>query len=639
MRRRNAYPALLVALLSVLPAVINVTAAAAPPGATQPTGPTVTATAPNEAVLAWDPADGALSYRVLWGVTANEMIVLDETTGTTYTHSYLAPGSTYVYAVQTVTRRGISAPSAVVSVTTPPDPPTFLSAEVIKADEVQLTWTPGYGATSYEVTFVEADGTETPAVVLSGTDRGALVRTVAATTYQFRVRSVANAITSLTYASVSVTTPPREPSVINVTAPSPLPAGDTVITFQVSGTQTLQPTSGTLDVSIDGGPATQVVVQWSTASLPVNLEPGTHTLDLAYSGDGAFLPSTAQWTIQVAPALPAFAGEMVISSSEVYAVAAADVTCDGRLDLITASAAGDGSGSRLDVRPGLADGTFGPALATGLPPGTASFSLATGDLDRDGCADVATVLDSQLWIFEGSTAGLSAGTRVRGADQVYDVELADMTGDGLLDAVYSDGGGVSMLPGNARGGFGRATRLVTTGPGSFTIGDLDGDGRLDLVTMVDGRLQAWGQSATGQFTQRWTVPVAAGPVGVSVDDITGDGAAEVAVTANGTVEVLAGADGRLVASVPGGYWAPQLVATGDLDGDGLADIVSVDGYSGGLAFSLTWAGAPTAQQYVFPDPWLSAVRDGGLLVLDATQDGRTDVVVLDGYGVRVLRQG
>jgi hypothetical protein len=105
-------------------------------------------------------------------------------------------------------------------------------------------------------------------------DRGASVRAQASTRYVSWVRGVAGGLVSLESATVEVTTPAREPSVINLTVPTPVPDGDSVLSFRVDGTQTLQPTLGTLEVSIDGGPATRVTVEQSTAQLPVTLTPG-----------------------------------------------------------------------------------------------------------------------------------------------------------------------------------------------------------------------------------------------------------------------------------------------------------------------------------------------------------------------------
>jgi fibronectin type 3 domain-containing protein len=639
-----AIVALLAAVLLVAPAPSAIAAPAVP----APTGLTATATSAREVLLTWNPVNVAVSYRLLWGVDPNEMITLDHTTQTSYTHRFLAPGTTYVYAVQTVTKKGtLSAPSPVVAVTTPPETPIAGEAEVIKADEVRLTWSRADGATSYTVSVVADDGSESPAAILAMGEvnpnlLSANVRTQAEASYVFRIRALAGELVSLGFATLQVTTPAREPTVVFLAVPRPVPDGPTTLTFNINGTQTLQPTFGTLEVSINGGATQQATVEYSRAELPVDLTPGTYDVAMSYSGDGAFLPSSGQGTLYVARPVPTFTSDVIDRSSQVYAVKAADITCDGRTDLVAASWTADGSTPQLDVHPGRADGTFAPVLTTTLPGGQGASSLATGDLDRDGCADVAAVLGTELWTFRGSAAGLISGTRVRGAGTVTMVALRDLTGDGLLDAVVGNslGGGVSVLAGTGRGGFGRA-RTIIAAQERFDVAELDGDGRLDVVTVDQGRLHGWGQSADGQFALRWSSPLGPSPSGMAVEDVTGDGQAEIVLgdlVAPEGITVLSGVDGQPRATVPAINWPPLAVATGDIDGDTVRDIVSVDFFNGLIGISLTWDGTPTAQQYPGNDPRLFGLRD--LLVADVTQDGRADVVAVDvDPGLVVFRQG
>jgi len=641
-----AIVALLAAVLTAAPAPSAIAATTVP----APTGLTATAVGPREVLLTWNPVDVAVSYLVLWGVDPNEMIFLDQTTQTSYTHRFLAPGTTYVYAVQTVTKKGaLSAPSPVVAVTTPPQTPIAGQAEVIKADEVRLTWSRADGATSYTVSVVADDGSETPATILAMGEvnpnlLSANVRTQAETSYVFRIRALAGELVSLGFATLQVTTPPRAPTVVDLAVPRPVPTGPTTLTFNIFGTQTLQLTSGTLEVSINGGATQQATVADGRAELAVNLNPGTYDVTMSYSGDGAFLPSSGQGTLYVARPVPTFTSDVIDRSSQIYAVKAADITCDGRTDLVAASYTADGSTPQLDVHPGRADGTFAPVLTTTLSGGQGASSLATGDLNRDGCADVAAVLGTnlELWTFRGSAAGLGAGTRVRAAGTVSMVALRDLTGDGLLDAVVGNGlgGGVSVLAGTGRGGFGRP-RTIIASQERFDVADLDGDGRLDVVTVDQGQLHGWGQSADGRFLLRWSSPLGPSPSGIAVGDVTGDGRAEIVVgdlAAPEGITVLSGADGQPRATVPVINWPPLAVATGDIDGDTVGDIVSVDFYNGLIGVSLTWAGVPTAQQYPGNDPHLFGLRD--LLVADVTQDGRADVVAVDADpGLVVFRQG
>jgi hypothetical protein len=47
--------------------------------------------------------------------------------------------------------------------------------------------------------------------------------------------------------------------------------------------------------------------------------------------------------------VPAFTSDVIDRSSQIYAVKAADITCDGRTDLVAASWTADGSTAQLDV--------------------------------------------------------------------------------------------------------------------------------------------------------------------------------------------------------------------------------------------------------------------------------------------------
>jgi fibronectin type 3 domain-containing protein len=631
MRGRIAVLVLVVMVLTGLPAL----PAAAAREPLSPTGLTATVVSAHEVDLSWNPVDGATSYEVWWGADPYYPYYyeyLDSTTQTGYRHAYLGAAGTYFYAVRTITRKGSSPLSAFVSATTPPEAPTLLQAEVIKADQVQLYWQPGQGATSYRVSAVAADGTETPLTVLQAGERGAIVQTVAETHYVLRVRGLAGTLLSFDYATVEITTPPREPSYVAIATPSPVPAGATTLEFYVAGTESFQPTYGTLSVSVDGGPATTVPVNQKYATLQVTVDPGTHQFSADYSGDGAFLPSHAEETFYAVVPAPAFAPE-VMDSTTIASVAAADVTCDGRADLVSLSAPQDGTDPRLAVLPAQPDGTLGAARYSPVPLGT--NSIAAGDLTRDGCADVA-MLGGDLLTLVGSPSGLSTGPRTRTDGSMSNITLYDLTKDGVPDAVVNDLSGVVMLPGNGRGGFERP-RTIVPDLAAYEVADLSGDGLLDVLTSRDGELRAWFQSSTGQFTLSWS---SSGPIATfGVGDVNGDRRADVALgywEGNPAVVVLSGQDGRRLASVPALYQSPSLLRVGDVDGNGQGDILGLDSGFGASFASLTYAGVPTAPQTVTVAPYSFYVQD--FLLTDVSQDGRTDVVTWGLYGLAVARQ-
>jgi hypothetical protein len=174
-------------------------------------------------------------------------------------------------------------------------------------------------------------------------------------------------------------------------------------------------------------------------------------------------------------------GGFVNTGSRVLAVA--DFNGDGKLDIYFVARDRDLFGFGIFL--GNGDGTFtqdekirtsGP-----LPNGTSYPAIA--DFNGDGNLDFA-VAGINLYGKGAVDVFLSNGTgdfdRVSysvpfGGDSVA---AADVNGDGKLDLVTD---GVSVLLGNGDGTFRRGGAVASTGSGSVNFGDFNGDGKLDLA--------------------------------------------------------------------------------------------------------------------------------------------------------------
>src|SRR5262249_230702 len=118
-------------------------------------------------------------------------------------------------------------------------------------------------------------------------------------------------------------------------------------------------------------------------------------------------------------------------------------------------------------------------------------------------------------------------------------------GDGKLDVVLG-AAAVYLLRGNGDGILQTAT-TITGGTGPVVVGDLNGDGRLDLVTIspysgfVPLNVTLGNGDGTFQASQYFD-PADSGPYQVALADVNGDGKLDI-VTANyqgGTASVLLG---------------------------------------------------------------------------------------------------
>ncbi len=221
-------------------------------------------------------------------------------------------------------------------------------------------------------------------------------------------------------------------------------------------------------------------------------------------------------------------------------------------------------------------------------------AVALGDFDGDGVLDIAfdSWMEDRIMLLFGRDDWRGPGTPVEvGARPYWTISAADLDADGSLDLVTPNWGHgtVSILLGDGKGHFAHAPGSpFAAGPAPFSaaLGDLDGDGRPDVAvanysghasdTANDGL--TWIRNDGDRRFTPIARPVAKGDYSarVATGDVDGDGIADAVFTnANGaTVTVVYGARAGLGASasftVPP---HPHNVAVADLDHDGHGDIL------------------------------------------------------------------
>jgi hypothetical protein len=166
-----------------------------------------------------------------------------------------------------------------------------------------------------------------------------------------------------------------------------------------------------------------------------------------------------------------------------------------------------------------------------------------------------------------------------------DAALGDINGDGILDIVTpnAEGNNVSVLLGKGDGTFKPKTNYSAgSKPNAVALGDLNGDGRLDIATDNN-----FGDSVTvllnqgnGTFARTDYRPGIGLNTTIALGDLNGDGALDIVVgdyTNSKVVVLLGNGDGTFTSkspfSVPGTN--TRAVALGDLNGDGKLDLAVI----------------------------------------------------------------
>ena len=329
--------------------------------------------------------------------------------------------------------------------------------------------------------------------------------------------------------------------------------------------------------------------------------------------------------------------------------------------------------------------TFSNPYGNNIPPafyqpkvdiaaGSLPYAIAFGDLDSDGkpdmivvnqAANTISVLRNTSATGSITTASFAARIDFATGDDPRALAVGDIDGDGKLDIVVANAGAstVSVLRNVSVSGSITASSFAAkvdfptgTAPFSVAIGDLNGDGKPELViaNQHSGTVSVMRNTATsgnftaGSFATRTDFTTSnypdASPRSVATGDLDGDGKPEIVVanektgnfSSSGTVAILhnntaggsiaAGSFSDRIENITG--TGSNCIAIGDLNGDGKPDL-AVSNYGSSTvslfknnfipgvfdftSFSYGY-NAPTG-----PQPFFVAIAD-------ADGDGRPDLI-------------
>ncbi|MBT7585582.1 MAG: hypothetical protein HN558_08640, partial [Gemmatimonadetes bacterium] len=268
------------------------------------------------------------------------------------------------------------------------------------------------------------------------------------------------------------------------------------------------------------------------------------------------------------------------STYSTSAVSLGDLDGDGDLDVVLVNFA---EADRVYL--GVGDGSFTANSTVGTTVDS-TLTAKLGDVNGDGALDLFAVNESQahrLYLGNGDGSFFTSSS-VGGADEAYDAVLADVDGDGALDVVAGNGGSLNEV--FLGGGDGTFSSSSTFGDSSYFndtdalyLGDLDGDGDLDLVSGdFTGVNRQWTGDGLGSFSETAEIGLASDSTdAIALGDLNGDGALDLL---EGNHK---GINRFYLGTGSGGFGASNdldtvmdttiSLALGDLDGDGDLDVI------------------------------------------------------------------
>ncbi|MDX2066859.1 MAG: PKD-like domain-containing protein [Haliscomenobacter sp.] len=228
-------------------------------------------------------------------------------------------------------------------------------------------------------------------------------------------------------------------------------------------------------------------------------------------------------------------------------VAVDDLDGDGKLDIAATSS----TASKVFLFRNTSSGNeMSFAARIDSSAGGAAQAVAVGDLDRDGKPDLAIANSSAGTISvlrntsKIGTLSFASKITFTVGSQPFTLAIGDIDGDGKLDIVAGNAQNstISVLRNISTSGNINFAAKVDFDAGSFpfgtTLGDIDGDGKLDVLVVDQGIkltiLRNTSKVDTVRFASKVDFTTGTTPIRISVGDLDGDGKAEVAVSNNAT---------------------------------------------------------------------------------------------------------
>jgi hypothetical protein len=322
-----------------------------------------------------------------------------------------------------------------------------------------------------------------------------------------------------------------------------------------------------------------------------------------------------------------------------------DFNNDGNLDLVTRTDSGD------NVLVALGDGNGGFSATQNFPSGFAPKAVNVGDFNGDGKLDLvighyAGVGVDNISILLGNGDGtFASATNINNIGTFGGtVQVGDFNGDSKPDIAVANilDRTVSVLLNNGNGTFGSINKInLTTSLSFLRLGDFNGDSKLDVITAGSNTNNPVSVSlGNGNGTFQTAISTLTGPGGyaldMSVGDLNGDGKLDLATINSGSNNVailLGNGDGTFGAPtsfVVGG--SSKSIAIGDFNNDGKLDLTT-----SGLTSVFVLQGNGNGTFGTATELRLGSLFPRAVKVGDFNKDGKPDLVTVNEYGTTIYR--
>jgi len=336
-----------------------------------------------------------------------------------------------------------------------------------------------------------------------------------------------------------------------------------------------------------------------------------------------------------------------LGTNSTRAIAYGDVDANGQADVVT------GNASSQANRVYLADAAGTLFTDSGQELGTSStFDLKLADVDGDTDLDIITgntgSSPNKVWINSGLNSGVFVELDQFGSSSTLSIAVGDIDGDGDLDVVAGNGSFQAnrVWRNNGSGVFNdvdMTSLMDTDSTNSVVLGDVDGDGDLDLITGntgADNRVWLNGGDASGSNTGVFTdsgqaLGGAASTQALALGDIDNDGDLDMVEAVVGqpnrvwinNINNLVAERGVFSENTPAQALAATAstvsIALGDIDGDGDLDLVAGNQGANDIWFN---SGLHSGV-FVASGKTVDSGFSFSLLFVDADNDGDQDLFI------------